>query len=88
LRGGGAPTSRSNSSTNKTSCALPKNGVTLVGHWGIARFLARENAMASPNSASYSCIALIRQRPKQHKWIAGRLSPDTAPPVPARGRAA
>lgn len=78
-RAGGAPTCRSNSSTNKASCASPRNGVTLVGQWGMAKFLARENATASPNSASYSCIAIIYQRPKQHKRTAGGLRSNTAP---------
>lgn len=68
-----------NFSTNKGSCASSRNGVTLAGHWGMARFLMRENATASPNSASYSCIAIIHQRPKQHKRTAGGLRSNIAP---------
>ena len=78
-RGGGAPTCRSNSPTNKASCASPRNGVTLVGQWGMARFLVRENATASRNSVWYSCIAIIHQRAKQHKRTAGGLRSNAAP---------
>lgn len=79
LRGGGVPTSRSNSSTKEASCALPRNGATLVGLSGMARFLAHENATASRNSVSYSCIAIIHERAKQHTRTVGWLCSNVAP---------